>query len=98
MTGFDERLAREIVEAAIHRYLAAARERIAPFVDAHFSFPGTFDLPRRAIGWDLARAWLTGAGVDATFSAAHAEPNSCPWSLRQNDEDLFANRCVVSVT
>ena len=56
LTGFDERLAREIVEAAIHRYLAAAHERIAPFVDAHFSFPGAYDLHRRAIGRDLARA------------------------------------------
>ena len=55
LTDFDDRLAREIVEAAIDRYLAAARERIAPFVDAHFSFPGAYDLHRRAIGWDLAR-------------------------------------------
>ena len=56
LTGFDERLAREIVETAIHRYLAAAHERIAPFVDTHFSFPGAYDLHRRAIGRDLARA------------------------------------------
>ena len=56
LTGFDDRLAREIVEAAIDRYLAAAHERIAPFVDAHFSFPGAYDLHRRAIGRDLARA------------------------------------------
>ena len=56
LTGFDERLAREIVEAAIDRYLAAAHERIVPFVDAHFSFPGAYDLHRRAIGRDSARA------------------------------------------
>ena len=56
LTDIDDRLAREIVEAAIDRYLAAARERIAPFVDAHFSFPGAYDLHRRAIGRDLARA------------------------------------------
>ena len=56
LKGFDEPLAREIVEAAIERYLTADHDRIVPFVDNHFSFSGAWDLHRRSIGWDLARA------------------------------------------
>ena len=52
----DEALAREIVAGGIDRYLDATRQRIAPFVDDHFSLSGTLDLHRRAIGWDLLRA------------------------------------------
>jgi len=52
----DETLAREIVAGGIDRYLDATRQRIAPFVDDHFSFSGTLALHRRAIGWDLLRA------------------------------------------
>ena len=56
LKGFDEPLAREIAEGAIERYLTAAHDRIVPFVDNHFSFSGAWDLHRRSIGWDLARA------------------------------------------
>ena len=54
--------------------------------------------PRRSVARNVARAWLIGAGVDAASSAAHAGPSPCPWSLRQDDEDSFANRRLVPAT
>ena len=39
LTDFDDRLAREIVEAAIDRYLAAARGRVARLADRRRSPP-----------------------------------------------------------
>jgi hypothetical protein len=48
--------ARAIVDQAIDRYIAARHERVARFVDRHFSLIGSLRLHRRAIGLDLVRA------------------------------------------
>jgi hypothetical protein len=48
--------ARAIVERAIDRYIAARHERVAAFVDRHFSLIGSLHLHRRALGRDLVRA------------------------------------------
>ena len=54
----DQALARMVVEEGIRQYFAARRERIEPFVDRHFSLPGSLRLHRAALGWDLVRAPL----------------------------------------
>jgi hypothetical protein len=48
--------ARAIVERAIERYIATRHERVAGFVDRHFSLIGSLRLHRRALGLDLVRA------------------------------------------
>jgi hypothetical protein len=48
--------ARAIVELAIERYIATRHERVADFVDRHFSLIGSLRLHRRALGLDLVRA------------------------------------------
>jgi hypothetical protein len=48
--------ARAIVDHAIDRYIAARHERVAGFVDRHFSLIGSLRLHRQAIGPDLVRA------------------------------------------
>jgi hypothetical protein len=50
-----EALAQQAVEAGIRRYCTSRRERIAGFVDRHFSLRGTARLHRAALGWDLLR-------------------------------------------
>jgi hypothetical protein len=52
--GDDE--ARAIVDHAIDRYIAARHQRVAPFVDRHFSLIGSMRLHRQAFGRDLVRA------------------------------------------
>jgi hypothetical protein len=47
---------RAIVDHAIERYIAARHERVAAFVDRHFSLIGSLRLHRRALGLDLVRA------------------------------------------
>jgi hypothetical protein len=47
---------RAIVEHAIDRYIATRHERVAGFVDRHFSLTGSLRLHRRAVGLDLVRA------------------------------------------
>ena len=47
---------RAIVDHAIDRYIAARHERVADFVDRHFSLIGSLRLHRRALGRDLVRA------------------------------------------
>ncbi len=72
----DAALASAIVRGGVARYIATRRERIEPFVAAHFSLPGTLRLHRAALGWDIARAplnlvmaapqaglWLAAAGA-----------------------------------
>ena len=54
----DAALARAIVGNAVARYIAARRDRVGPFVDRHFSLPGTLRLHRAALGWDIALAPL----------------------------------------
>src|SRR6202012_2549532 len=54
----DAALASAIVRGGGARYIATRRERIEPFVTAHFSLPGTLRLHRAALGWDIARAPL----------------------------------------
>ena len=49
-------LAITAVEAGARRYFADRRQRIKPFIDAHFSLSGTLALHRSALGWDIARA------------------------------------------
>ena len=54
----DRDLALSAVEAGTRRYFAARRDKVTPFVDAHFSLPGTLGLHRVAVGWDIAKAPL----------------------------------------
>jgi hypothetical protein len=54
----DAALARAIVHDGIARYIATRQARVGPFVDRHFSLPGTLRLHRAALGWDIARAPL----------------------------------------
>ncbi|MCY4231410.1 MAG: hypothetical protein OXF26_11175 [Alphaproteobacteria bacterium] len=53
---FDAPFTRQLVMDGFDRYLTGARERIDPFVDAHFSFSGTLKLHRHAVGRDILRA------------------------------------------
>jgi hypothetical protein len=48
----DQALAPIIVEEGIRQYFAARRERVEPFIDAHFSLRGSLLLHRAALGWD----------------------------------------------
>jgi hypothetical protein len=52
----DDTEAREIVEQAIDRYIAARHARVAIFVDWHFTLIGSLRLHRQALGRDLVRA------------------------------------------
>ena len=45
-----------IVAQATDRYIAARHERVAAFVDRHFSLLGSLRLHRQALGFDLVRA------------------------------------------
>ena len=54
----DRDLAVTAVEAGARRYFADRRTRIKPFIDAHFSLPGTLALHRAALGWDIPKAPL----------------------------------------
>ena len=69
--------ARGIVERAIDRYIAARHERVAAFVDRHFSLIGSLRLHRRALGRDLVRApanvllMLPYLGMQAGGAALH---------------------------
>ncbi len=54
----DRELALAAVAAGTRRYFTDRRARVTPFVDAHFSLPGTLRLHRVAVGWDVARAPL----------------------------------------
>ena len=54
----DRTLALAAVEAGTRRYFAERRNRVTPFVDAHFSLRGTLALHRAAVGWDIAKAPL----------------------------------------
>jgi hypothetical protein len=53
---WDEAAARAVIEAAAKRYVDGCRERLGPFIDAHFSFRGSLRMHRHAVGWDLLRA------------------------------------------
>lgn len=48
--------ARDIVAAAVDRYVCGARARVPEFVDRHFTARGAARIHRKAVGWDLARA------------------------------------------
>ncbi|MBX6323503.1 MAG: hypothetical protein IRY94_16895, partial [Rhodospirillaceae bacterium] len=52
----DESTAAAIVDDAIGRYFDSRRARVDAFAARVFSLRGAFDLNRRALGWDLARA------------------------------------------
>ena len=56
MQPTDADLARAAVDIGARAYFAARRARMQPFIDAHFSLPGTLSLHRAALGWDIARA------------------------------------------
>lgn len=45
-----------IVGDAVGRYFQARRDKVDPFIDAHFTLSGTLKLHRAAVGLDLARA------------------------------------------
>lgn len=47
-----------IFEAAVHRYIAKRRARVAKFVRRQFSLVGSCRLHRYSLGWDLLRAPL----------------------------------------
>ncbi len=55
-------LTRELAQTAVEHgaatYFATRRHRVAPFVEAHFSLPGTLALHRAALGWDIVKAPL----------------------------------------
>jgi len=55
---FDRALALEAVAEGARGYFQARRDRVQPFVDAHFSLRGTLALHRAAVGWDIAKAPL----------------------------------------
>ncbi len=52
----DEVLAREAVQRGIGRYFADREALVRPFVDRHFTLPGTLTLHRAALGRDILRA------------------------------------------
>ena len=54
----DPALIEAIVADGVRRYFAERRQRIGPFVDRNFSFRGSVELHRKAVGWDIARAPL----------------------------------------
>lgn len=54
----DDALARRVVDDGVRRYIASRRDRVGPFIDAHFSLIGALRLHREALGWDIARAPL----------------------------------------
>ncbi|MDF1791343.1 MAG: hypothetical protein P1U88_05495 [Thalassobaculaceae bacterium] len=60
---FDPSTARSVVDDAISRYIDSRRERINPFVDAHYGWSGSARLHRNALGLDLVRAPLNVALV-----------------------------------
>ncbi|MGH7106476.1 MAG: DUF6635 family protein [Acetobacteraceae bacterium] len=51
-----ERLIQAAVADGIRRYIAARHERVAAFVDRHFSLGGSLAVHRQALGLDLLRA------------------------------------------
>ncbi len=56
MQPLDRTLALAAVHAGAQTYFTATRARVTPFVDAHFSLPGTLALHRAALGWDVLKA------------------------------------------
>ena len=54
--ALEPAVADAIVAEAGRAYFAGCRARVAPFVDANFSFAGSARLHRHAVGWDLLRA------------------------------------------
>ena len=54
----DRTLVVTAVEAGARQYFANRRRRIKPFIDAHFSLPGTLALHKAALGWDIPKAPL----------------------------------------
>ena len=45
-----------IVGDAVGRYFQGRRDKVAPFIDAHFTLSGALKLHRAAVGLDLVRA------------------------------------------
>jgi hypothetical protein len=82
----DAALASAIVHGGVVRYIAARRERIEPFVAAHFSLPGTLRLHRAALGWDIARAPL---------NLAMAAPQAGVWLAAAGARRLGAQRVAA---
>jgi hypothetical protein len=81
-----EELAREAVEAGIRRYCAARRERIADFVDWHFSLRAALRLHRAAFGWDMLRA-----PVNLTMAAPAAALHLAASGARRVGAERVAN-------
>jgi len=52
----DDAFARAVVSAAMRGYFRERRQRVAPFIDRHFSLVGALKLHRKGLGWDLLRA------------------------------------------
>jgi hypothetical protein len=82
----DAALASAIVRGGVVRYIAARRERIEPFVAAHFSMRGTLRLHRAALGWDIARAPL---------NLAMAAPQAGVWLAAAGARQLGARRVAA---
>jgi hypothetical protein len=102
MTGDTHALVRTIVRDGLARYFAARHERVAHFVQAHFSLLGTLRLHRAALGWDIALAplnlamappqmalWLAGKGA-RRFGASRLASRMA--SLRLVRETAVARR------
>jgi hypothetical protein len=95
--GRDE--ADAIVEAAARVYFDGCRARIAPFVDANFSFLGSLRLHRHAIGWDLVKS-PTNVGlaipqVLLKLGAGAARRLGRPATAKALDRDLFLETAVA---
>lgn len=74
--------AENLVYAAAGRYVAARRERIAPFVDRHFTLRGSLSLHRHALGLDLLRAPYNLAAALPEF-AIRRSGRAAGWLWRQ---------------
>ncbi len=54
----QHRIVTEAVNAGIDRYIASRKAKVSEFVERHFSFKGTLQLHRKALGSDLYKAPL----------------------------------------
>ena len=74
--------AEALVRAAAGRYVQARRERIAPFIDRHFTLRGSLSLHRHALGLDLLRTPYNLAASLPEF-AIRRSGRAAGWAWRQ---------------
>lgn len=90
-TVLDDALARRVVDDAVRRYIAACRQRVRPFVDAHFTVRGALRMHRAAVGWDIARAPL-----NLALAAPQAGVRLTGTALRRAGVRRLGNRLAVA--